>query len=160
MSKHFKIIAIIVFSGLIFSCTEDDDKDDIKPVIDLLSFPLNCDTLYFNETVVLRFKLTDNKELGSFNINIHHNFDHHSHSTEVTECNLSPKKEPVNPFVFIQDFVIPEGQTEYQFEEAITIGEGDENGKFDTGDYHLFLRLTDKTGWPIQKGLSIKLLNR
>ena len=29
--------------------------------------------------------------------------------------------------------------------------------KFDEGDYHFTIRLTDKEGWSIQKGLSIKM---
>ena len=55
----------------------------------------------------MKVRFTDNAELGSYSINIHNNFDHHSHSTEVEECNMDPVKEPVNPYVFIQDYDIP-----------------------------------------------------
>ncbi len=156
---------IFMFTLLLTSFTscEDDNVDDQKPEIDLTipgAFPTNCDTLYFGETFMLKMKFTDNAELGSYSIDIHNNFDHHSHSTEVTECQLSPKKVPVNPFLFIQDYTIPEGATDHTTDLEISVPDGDTNGKFDEGDYHFFISLTDREGWSAQKGLSIKMLHR
>lgn len=145
------------------SCEKDEDIDNQKPVIDLSiqdAFPVSCDTLYFGETFVLKVKFTDNVQLGSYSIDIHNNFDHHSHSTEVTECNLDPIKEPVNPFTLIQDYDIPAGQQEYETNLSITIPLSNSTGSFDEGDYHFFISLTDKEGWSAQKGLSIKLVKR
>ncbi|HDP55202.1 MAG TPA: DUF4625 domain-containing protein, partial [Bacteroidetes bacterium] len=134
-----------------------------KPVIDLSiqdAFPVNCDTLYFGESFELKVLFTDNVELGSYSIDIHHNFDHHSHSTEVIECSLDPIKDPINPFLFIEDYNIPAGQTHYQTNTSISIPARNENGAYDEGDYHFFISLTDKEGWSAQKGLSIKMLHR
>jgi len=145
------------------SCEKDDDIDNQKPEIDLSiqdAFPVSCDTLYFGETFILKVKFTDNVQLGSYSIDIHNNFDHHSHSTELTECNLDPIKEPVNPFTLIQDYDIPAGQQEYETNLSITIPSSNSNGSFDEGDYHFFISLTDKSGWSAQKGLSIKILHR
>jgi hypothetical protein len=103
---------------------------------------------------------TDNAELGSYSIDIHNNFDHHSHSTEVTECSLDPIKDPVNPFLFIEDYNIPAGQSDYQTNMSISIPSSNGNGVYDEGDYHFFISLTDKEGWSAQKGLSIKMLHR
>jgi len=154
---------VIIFYN---SCEKDEKIDTEKPLIDLTiqgTFPLNCDTMYFGETFQVRVLLADNTELGSknaFSIDIHHNFDHHSHSTEVTECSLDPIKDPTNPFLFIEDYDIPEGLNSYETNLSVSVPSGNANGLFDDGDYHFFISLTDKEGWSVQKGLSIKMLHR
>lgn len=165
--KICRIIIIPVFLLVFFnSCEKDEEIDKEKPSIDLSiqdAFPVNCDTIYFGETFQFKVLFSDNAELGSnraFSIDIHHNFDQHSHSTEVTECSLDPKKDPVNPFLFIGDYDIPAGLTEYETILSISIPLGDGNEFFDEGDYHFFISLTDKEGWSAQKGLSIKMLMR
>ena len=150
---------------MINSC-EKEEIDKQKPEIDLSiegAFPVNCDTLYFGETFAFKILFKDNAELGSakaFSIDVHNNFDHHSHSTEVTECSFDPVKSPVNVFTFIVDYDIPEGLKEYETNLSISIPPGNDNGQFDEGDYHFFISLTDKEGWSAQKGLSVKILYR
>ncbi|MCW3785200.1 DUF4625 domain-containing protein [Plebeiibacterium sediminum] len=158
-----KILFIAMLTSLIIACSDSKDIDDIKPEIDTnvsFAFPKQCTTLYFGEDFNFSALFTDNIELGSYSISLHNNFDHHSHSTEVTECELGEIKTPVNPFTFIQDFEIPDNLTEYEANQSITIPTGDENGLFDEGDYHFFISLTDKQGWSTQKGLSIKIMHR
>lgn len=161
MIKYTYLPAVFVFSLFILSCETKDEVDTEKPLIDIAfedAFPVNCDTLYFGESFGLKLRFTDNIELGSFSIDIHNNFDHHSHSTEVSECSLNPVKSPVNPFLYIEDFDIPPGLSEYKTEVSLFIPSGNEDGDFDTGDYHFFISLTDHEGWSAQKGLSIKIL--
>ena len=162
--ESFKVIFILFLALVILNvCRKDDDIDKQKPLIDLNiqgAFPVNCDTIYFGESFIFKVLFSDNAELGSFSIDIHHNFDHHSHSTEVTECNLDPKKDPVNPFVLINDYDIPERLKEYEATQTISIPSGNSRGPYDEGDYHFLIRLTDKEGWSMQKGLSIKMLQR
>jgi len=148
---------------MLFVNCNNEEIDKEKPAINLSiehAFPVNCDTLYFGDTLHFRELFTDNAELGSFSIGIHHNFDHHSHSTEVTECSLDPVKKPVNPYTFIEDYEIPSGLKKYEPNIPILIPGRNSNGDFDDGDYHFIIRLTDKEGWSIQKGLSIKMLHR
>ncbi|MDD4636294.1 MAG: DUF4625 domain-containing protein [Bacteroidales bacterium] len=159
---EISILSIFLLIAL-NSCEKNEDIDSQKPAIDLYiqdAFPDNCDTLYFGETFYMKTLFTDNVQLGSYSIDIHNNFDHHSHSTEVTEPNLDPIKSPVNPFVFIQDYSIPNGLRKYETNLPITIPSGNSVGAFDEGDYHFFISLTDKEGWSVQKGLSIKILYR
>jgi hypothetical protein len=165
--KILKLLSIIiVLSFFLGSCEKEEEIDTEKPVIDLSiqnAFPVNCDTLYFGESFDFKALFSDNVELGSikaFSIDIHNNFDHHSHSTEVIECNLDPVKEPVNPYLFIESFDIPSGLSEYNPNLSITLPSGNGNGAYDDGDYHFFISLTDKEGWSTQKGLSIKILHR
>jgi hypothetical protein len=124
------------------------------------AFPVNCDTLYFGESFTMKIRFTDNAELGSYSIELHQNFDHHEHSTEVEECNIDPDKEPVNPYHFIQDYDIPTGLNEYVTDITFTIPSADNNGLYDEGDYHFFISLTDAEGWSAQKGLSVKMVRR
>ncbi len=161
--KTSKIISGLLFVLIVFTTCSKDDIDNQDPEIDLTissAFPLNCDTLYFGETFTFKVLFTDDAELGSYSIDIHNNFDHHSHSTEVTECNLDDVKEPVNPYLLIEEYDIPEGLDAYETSQEITIPNGDSNGNFDEGDYHFFISLVDKTGWSAQKGLSIKILRK
>lgn len=160
------IIPALLIFALLTSCDKDNEIDKERPKIDLSAFdafPVNCDTLYLGETFNLKMLFKDNAELGSYkaySIDIHNNFDHHSHSTEPTQCSFDTVKTPVNPLAFIMDYDIPEGLTEYQADIPISLANGDNNGQFDEGDYHLYVSLTDKEGWSTQKGLSIKILRR
>jgi hypothetical protein len=160
---RIKYILILVALIFLFSCEKQENIDKEKPFISLdfaEAFPVNCDTFYFGESFVLKVLFTDNVELGSYSIDIHHNFDHHSHSTEVTACTLDPKKNPVYPFLFIGDYDIPAGLASYETSTTISIPSGDGIELYDEGDYHFFISLTDKEGWSAQKGLSIKMLHR
>jgi hypothetical protein len=161
--KMKNLIIFVAFVSLIFVSCSRETIDDEKPEIDLTvsgAFPQNCDTLWLGETFSFNVLFKDNTELGSFSIEIHENFDHHAHSTEVTECNLDPVKTPANPLYFIRDFDIPTGLTEYKTNLRISLPAGNSEGNFDDGDYHFFIRLTDKEGWSEQKGLSVKLFRR
>jgi len=163
MKRLTTIMIILLFTAMFISCKKETEIDKQKPEISLGiygAFPMNCDTIYFGESFYLKVLFSDNVELGSFSIDIHHNFDHHSHSTDVSNCNLSPGKDAVNPFVFIQDYGITSGLKKYETNIEITIPSGNNIGEFDEGDYHFFISLTDKEGWSAQKGLSIKMLHR
>lgn len=156
---HFALIAALL---LMLSC-EKTEIDDQKPLIDLSktgSFPVNCDTLYFGETFNFGAYFTDNAGLGSYSLEIHQNFDHHSHSTEITECILDSVKEAVNTYHFIEDYSLDPGLKEYQAAQVLALPEGNINGAFDDGDYHFLIRLTDAEGWSVMKGLSIKIMHR
>ena len=158
-----KTFFIILFSTMLFatSCIKEEDVDKEKPIINnsgISAFPVNCDTLYFGDTIVFSSFFSDNFELGSYSIDIHHNFDHHSHSTDIANCAFDNNKTAQNPFTFIEDFPIQNGLKEIQISKSIFIMSENENGKFDEGDYHFYISLTDKNGWSSQKGISIKIL--
>ena len=161
-AKDF-IVSSLLILFLLIGCDKDKDIDTEKPVIDLNiqnAFPVNCDTIYFGESFELKVLFTDNVELGSYSIDIHNNFDHHSHSTEVAECNFDPIKAPSNPLVFIEDFEIPSGLSAYETNLSISIPSDDGNEIYDEGDYHFYISLTDHEGWSTQVGLSIKMFYR
>ena len=162
MKNIFIWLTTLSFAVFLSHC-DKTERDDEKPFIDLSfagAFPKNCDTLYFDEDFVLNVIFTDNQELGSYSIDVHHNFDHHAHSTEINPCVLSDKKIPSNPFKLIVDFPIPQALNFYQTDVVLNIPLTNAKGEHDEGDYHFFMRLTDKTGWSSFRGLNIKILKR
>ncbi|WP_375584112.1 DUF4625 domain-containing protein [Cyclobacterium xiamenense] len=151
------IFPILLLAILPLSCRDVDNPliDTEYPEITVMddSFPLQCSVFQRGTTAEFKAYFSDNKELGSFSLDIHHNFDHHTHSTEVNDCsNQDPKKSPVNPLLLIQTFSIPEGLTTFVGTAEIDIPED-----IDPGDYHFMIRLTDHEGWQTLKGLSIKI---
>lgn len=138
------------------SCGEDEkpliDKEYPEIMIEDDSFPLQCSVIERGTTLEFKAYFSDNVELGSFSLDIHHNFDHHTHSTEVNSCDEDPVKSPVNPLLLIQTFTIPEGLKEYEGTAEIEIP-----ADIDPGDYHFLIRLTDQEGWQTLQGLSIKI---
>ena len=152
--KPFIFLILILF---ICSCS-NIEIDDKVPEIDMSfadAFPKNCDTVFIGETFRLKALFNDNVALGEYNVDIHHNFQHHSHSTEFFECTLEPKKTTINPYLLIKTFNIPENSREYYTDDEIFVPQG-----VDPGDYHLFLRLTDRAGWQAVKGIGIKIFER
>jgi hypothetical protein len=139
------------------ACKKDEAEIDTEyPVIDVTSqtaFPKQCSTVKRGEAFSFRALLNDNTTLGSVSVDVHHNFDHHTHSTEVASCEMDPVKTPLKPFLLIQSYPIPAGLNKYEIDQQITIP-----ADVDPGDYHFMIRLTDKEGWQTVKGLSIKII--
>ena len=163
MKMKIKSVVILVVFTVFFSCEKKEDIDSEKPIIDTGyndAFPTTCDTIYFGESFNLKAYFTDNVELGAYSIDIHHNFDHHSHGFNIEECDLAPQKQPVNPLVFLEDYTIPAGVKEHEVNLSISIPSGNGSGIFDEGDYHFQIYLTDKEGWSTPLGLSVKLFYR
>ncbi len=151
------ILAILLHILLVEACSKTG-KDDVYPEIDMTGaqdFPKDCDTVYLGESFNFHALFTDNMELGAFSIDMHQNFDHHTHSSSIVECSLDQIKTPVNPLVIIRQYIIPEGSTTYVASESIAVP-----ANVDPGDYHLMVRLTDREGWQTLKGISIKILTR
>lgn len=137
------------------SCQKDADIDQEVPEILLEAggtFPLQCTDLQRGESYEFQFTFRDQVALGSYSLDIHHNFDQHTHSTELLSCAYDPKKVPVQPFVFIRDYSIPAGAKDFTARVSLTIP-----SDVDPGDYHLMVKLTDQAGWSTMKGLSIKI---
>jgi hypothetical protein len=149
------MLLCILIAFVAADCSRDGAKDIETPAIDMSdsrAFPPNCATLRRSETFIFRAVFTDNQALGNYNIEIHQNFDHHSHSGEAVECPAEPQKAPVNPFIYNHSFSIPDGLTHYEATAEITIPPD-----IDTGDYHFMVRLTDRAGWQQLKALSVKI---
>ena len=148
-------IGLLTVTTVFSACKKDNEEIDTEyPIIDLTgtAFPQQCSMIKKGEKFIFKAKLSDNVELGSVSVDVHHNFDHHSHSTEVNDCDLGAIKQPIKPFLLIKDFPVPVGQKTYDIAQEIAVP-----ADVDAGDYHFLIRLTDKTGWQTLKGISIKI---
>lgn len=154
MKPVLPFFVILLLLTLFISC-DKQAKDDVYPEIKMDccgGFPLNCDEVDRGSSFTFVAQFSDNEELGAFSLDIHNNFDHHTHSTDPVPCELEPIKDPVNPFRLIKEYPIPSGMTSHLAEVEINIP-----ADVDPGDYHLMVRLTDKAGWQTLKGISFKI---
>ena len=143
---------------LVASCSSEDDneKDLQKPTISINydgGFPKACEVLTKGETYHFKAQVTYNVELAAYSIDIHNNFDHHTHDDQEASCDLGAIKDPVNPLIFIENYSIEEGVTSYEFDVSITIPTD-----IDTGDYHCSYSVTDVTGWQSVTSIDIKIV--
>ena len=157
--EKLQLIRVIIAFGIIslaLSCSKDAETVDTEyPVIDANfagTFPQQCGTVLRGETFVFQAKFSDNVALGAFSLDVHDNFDHHSHSTEVEACDMGPVKTPENPFGYIKSFDIPGAPGTYEAQVEINVP-----ADVDPGDYHFLIRVTDQKGWQTLRGLSIKI---
>lgn len=158
---------VCIFTLILTSCN-DKDKDITPPLISTDGFtPANCDIYYAGDTLHVHFLCTDDRELGNFNIEVHNNFDHHTHSTEAADCddehlhqgeelhdehNHADHADAEGAWVFNQDYTIPDGCRQYTADIRIPVPDNAAEG-----EYHLMLRLTDKAGWQTIKSVAIHI---
>lgn len=157
MNRSRLILSLLLFISLLSACEKENETvDKDPPTIDIGfegAFPVQCSELVRGESFPVKVRLADNVALGSYSIDIHHNFNHHSHSTEVDGCQLEEKKDPVNPFKFVKTYDdIPPNSTAHETAVEIAVPED-----IDPGDYHFMLMVTDQSGWSSMVGLSIKI---
>ncbi|MCK0160886.1 DUF4625 domain-containing protein [Allomuricauda sp. F6463D] len=140
------------------SCSSSDgsDIDEEKPSITLNytdGFPQACEVLERGQTYIFRALATDNEALTAYSLDIHHNFDHHTHDNQGIECELEDLKNAVNPMIYMENFSITEGGSSYEISISITIPED-----ADVGDYHCAYSVTDETGWQGRTSVDIKII--
>ena len=156
LKKSFIILVTIFMFG---ACTSDDDvdKDLEKPTISVNytgGFPQGCAELQRGNTYVFRAQVTDNTALAAYSLNLHHNFDHHTHDDQGAVCDLEPIKTAVNPLLYLENFQIDEDDVKvYEIQIQVTIPDD-----IDTGDYHCAYSVTDQTGWQSRTSIDIKIV--
>ena len=151
------VISLSLLCALCACSSSDDDeaKDMSQPIITdqgITANPIDCQVYQRGGSIPFNYFFTDDTELGTYNIEIHNNFDHHTHSTSSVECPMDALKQPVKPWVYNQDFAIPTGLRQYDAKINIPIP-----ADIDPGDYHFMVRLTDRAGWQQLKAVAIKI---
>lgn len=155
----FGALVILSFGAIALfnSCSKKEDKvDKEKPTITINytdGFPQACSQLKRGHTYAIRALTADNLALASYSIDIHNNFDHHTHDNQEEECELGAMKAPVNPWVFMEHYPIEGNKTTYEIVQEISIPE-----TIDTGDYHFHISVTDVTGWQGRAFVDIKIV--
>ena len=115
MKKILFSLAAAAALLLTAACSNDDIADDMPVITDegITANPVDCQVYNRGDKIPFRYRFTDNEELGNYNIEIHNNFDHHTHGTQASSCSLDPKKKAVKPWIYNQDYKIPHGLKAY-----------------------------------------------
>lgn len=157
-------VALTLFTATCLHACIEEEKDMTPPVISdagITANPINCQVYHPGEVIPFIYVFTDDTELGNFNIEVHGNFDHHSHSTESdehegAECEHEhPEDEHEaegTAWVYNQSFGIPAGLRSYKASVEIPIP-----ADIRHGDYHFMIRLTDRAGWQQIKAIAIQI---
>ena len=152
MKTKYILIPLLCALSACSSTDKDTAVPEIMPVGDATA-PLNCQEYPRGGAMFFDYLFQDDTELGAYNLEIHNNVHHHTHSTEAGECKQDPVKEPVNPWVLNKDYPIPAGSTSFEAKQTIPVPED-----IDPGEYHFMIRLTDRSGWQQLKSVSIRVL--
>ncbi len=167
MRKTIYLWTLFLTVTILYSCNPNG-KDLTPPTINEENFmPADCDIYYPGDIMQVHFVCSDNVELGNFNIEIHNNFDHHTHGTSHVDCDGEEDEhhheegdldhdhehhEIEGAWVYNKDFAIARGLTSDTIDLQIPIPEDAAEG-----DYHFMLRLTDRAGWQSIKAVAIHL---
>ncbi|WP_461533169.1 DUF4625 domain-containing protein [Sinomicrobium sp.] len=151
-------LLVFLMLGMFLGCSDDDGigKDEEKPTISTAfgqGFPKGCELLKRGETYTFRARLDDNVELAAYSLDIHHNFDHHTHDDQKISCELGAVKEASNPWKLMENYTVEEGKTSCEIQLEITVPED-----VDTGDYHCQYSVIDATGWQSRTAIDIKVV--
>ncbi|WP_329905261.1 DUF4625 domain-containing protein [Porphyromonas pogonae] len=122
------LFATILFGTVFTSCSKDD-IDSEKPKINLIE-PENGDKLQIGKDVHFEMDLSDNVMIKSYKIDIHNNFDNHSHG----------KAEEGKPFQFNKTWEVGQ-KTAHVHHHDIVIPAGVKPGK-----YHFMVYCVDTSG--------------
>jgi hypothetical protein len=154
--NQWSLLLLGFFALALVSCTETE-IDEEKPTITVNysgGFPQTCENLSRGQSYTIKAKVADNLELASYSIEMHHNFDHHTHDDQEDPCELEPITTAINPLNFTESDQLPEGLTSYEMLVDLVIPDG-----VDTGDYHLALSVTDVTGWQARTSVDVKIID-
>lgn len=142
---------LLILPIAVFAACDKSDKDTTYPEISTQGIdacPLGCEEYHRGDVIPFNFLFTDDTELGSYNIEIHNNFDHHTHSTSSIDCDEHEDHDDdevhdvANAWVYNQDFAIPNDTRSYCARHDIEVPS---NAAF--GAYHFMIRVTDAAGW-------------
>ncbi len=128
MKTKYVLIPLLCALSACSSTDKDTAVPEIIPVGDATA-PLNCQEYPRGGAIFFDYLFQDDTELGAYNLEIHNNFDHHTHSTEAGECKQDPVKEPMNPWVLNKDYPIPAGSTSFEAKQTIPVPEDIDPGE-------------------------------
>ncbi len=100
MKKYYFPIMLLCALSACSSSEENKPKDMTAPEISsqgIVAIPIDCEVFRRGDVIPFNYLFTDDVELGADNIEIHNNFDDHTHSATSTDGPLDAKKTPLKP---------------------------------------------------------------
>ncbi|MDR2389473.1 MAG: DUF4625 domain-containing protein [Tannerellaceae bacterium] len=133
-TNYISLISLCLSAMFTLSLASCESGDTTKPVINLIE-PAEGDVLEIGQDVHFEMELSDNDLLREYKVEIHNNFDNHSHEATRAE-------ETLVPFYFEQTWNDISGKKNAQVHHHdIVIPANAE-----PGDYHLEVFCTDASG--------------
>ena len=136
MKKTSIIMALMAIAALGCSCKKDEDKDTDKPVI-TLNEPADGDTLFVGHEMHLEMDLSDNVMLRSYKVDIHNNFDGHSH-TKSTETD--------GAWTYTKSWDVSGLKNTHIHHHEIEVPDSVDGVPIAKGKYHFMVYCTDEAG--------------
>lgn len=150
MKKNKYISALSIISlFMLGSCSSDSSVDTEKPVI-ILNAPEEGARLAVGTDIHFDMEVSDNVALGSYNIDIHDDFDGHNHAAEsafmlknsIQNIDESPDNDTRVPFVYNHTWTDISGKrNDHVHHHEIVIAKDAKRGK-----YHFVVKVLDKAG--------------
>lgn len=134
MKKFFAYLVISMSLVLSFTACDKDDvtADTTRPIIEL-DEPEDGDELLIGAGIHFECDFEDNEMLGSYMVEIHNNFDGHSHKIGATRAD--------EPFFFKKSYDLSGLRNAHIHHHDIVIPEN-----ATPGNYHLIVYCTDAAG--------------
>ena len=89
----FSLTAVAALLGMV-SCSTESVEVPVITDLGITANPVDCQVYNRGDSIYFHYRITGHEELGSYNLEIHNNFDHHTHGTQGQTCALDAKKEP------------------------------------------------------------------
>lgn len=134
--KHIVLFSILSIALALSSC-EKEEVDTVKPVIEV-SGPAEDAVLYIGSGIHFEVEFSDDVELKSYKVDIHSNFDGHSHKSLLAEG---------AEWHFQQSWDFDAGQKNaHVHHHEIVVPEQINGEPIATGNYHFMIYCTDAAG--------------
>lgn len=149
-AKVFLAALTLLFGFVACEKTDDTGFDTEPPALDVVA-PAPCEVILFGEKLQLKATFTDNEAVKSYKLNVHHNFDHHTHGDHQEVCGLDEIKIASNPYLNNWTVSLP-NLPSISIDTTFDLPAG-----YEGGDYHVLLYLTDINGNQSWTGISVKM---
>lgn len=133
--KHLKFFAMLVLGTSLLVACKKDDADTTKPEI-VLNEPADGDTLFIGYDTHLEMDLSDNVKLKSYKVDIHNNFDNHSHT----------KSDVAGAWTFTKSWDVSGLKNTHIHHHEIEVPDSVGGVPIAAGNYHFMLYCTDEAG--------------
>lgn len=151
MKTRLVYLFSITASLFLASCSEDDDAtiDTQAPQISIAE-PHNEEEIAPGGEIHFEALFTDNVELASYKIEVHNDFDSHTHS-------VAKQEDTQNPWSYSEVFTIPAGQTSFEALQHIYVPAEINGVAISEGHYHFGVYVTDAAGNESQAFLELHI---
>jgi len=140
MKRHLYLAVVSLASLFAFaSCSSDDSTDTQKPEIDLVA-PKDGTKVEAGKDIHFDMIVSDNEGLRSYNVDIHNDFDGHTHG-DTHSHGIKAAVVETKPFIFNKTWDLNGVKNDKIHHHEIVVAENATPGK-----YHFVVKVLDVSG--------------